>query len=451
MGQPEEFNGIDLHREKTILGALLLDGQTAMEQCLRLRPEMFGVSEHRLLFRTIIERLQDHEYVDALTLRDILQSRGQMGEIAGGIAALSDLSTTVPRRSALGHHVGQIVELWKRRRTAAMADRAVSDLAGGETADEVLARLQTETMELAQEKTEDDDPSILSNTIPELERWRDATQQEGIPYGLGALDRITGGMYPGEITVIGARNGVGKTSQLIQTAINCCRAGIPVDVFSLEMSRGALMRRIWAVEAKVAARVLRRRNEATPTDTRCVTEAAMRCAEWPLRIFDKAGMDVGQITAHARHGVRKLGVRVTMLDYAQICRAEGKDERLRIANVSRTMTAFAKDTGAHVLLLSQLCKVQHERWNKPPTLGDLRETGQLGDDAHCVLLYHRGTDDESGGLSYDGEIVIPKQRSGETRAIPVRFDPNSLTFQDAVWKSPTAVPIRTGTGPQRAY
>jgi replicative DNA helicase len=449
--QPDEFNGMDLHRERTVIGALLLDGLAAMEQCSRLRPEMFGIREHRLLYRTITEYLQTHETVDCFIVWDILKGRGQSSEIARGIASLSDLTTSVPKLSNLGHHVTRLVDLWKKRSALEMFGRASSELAAGENADEVLGRVQARTMDLAQESAADDDPGILANTIPELEKWRDATEAEGIPYGLPALDRLTGGMYPGEITVLGARNGVGKTSQLVQTAVACCRAGIAVDVFSLEMSRGQLLRRIWAIESGVSMRVLRRRNEATPQDTRLVSEAALRCAEWPMRIFDQSSMDVNAIAAHARYGVRKLGVRVVLVDYAQRCQAEGKDDRIRVANVSRTLTAFAKDTAVHVMLLSQLRKVPHTEYSKAPTLADLRETGQLGDDAHAVLLYHRGYDDETGGISYDGEVVVPKQRSGETRAIPIRFDPRSLTFQDAVRRVATMPAREPHARAQGAY
>lgn len=426
----DQINAIDAQREKTIFGSLLLDGGAAMEQCLRLRPEMFGIIEHRLLFRRITGHLANFSDIDPLRLKDILESRGEWSQVSDGLAGIVDLTLGVPRSAMLGQHVSKVVELWKHRRTLEMCNDCVSAVAAKEDADAVLSRLQSQTLDLTQESATEDDPSILANTVPALEEWRAINEPEGLPYGLPTLDRLTGGMYPGEVTVIGARNGVGKTSQLIQTICVNCRNGVSCDVFSLEMTRKQILRRIWSVEANVSLRVLRRRDEATPSEVRAVSEAAMRAAEWPLRIFDRSSMDVQQIVAHARVGVKRHKARIVCVDYAQIVPGPEKEERLRVQNVSRALTAFAKDSGAHVLLLSQLRKVSHEQYRKPPTVADLRETGQLGDDAHAVCLYHRAYNDETGGLELEGEVIIPKQRSGETRALPVRFNPRVGQFED---------------------
>jgi replicative DNA helicase len=153
-------------------------------------------------------------------------------------------------------------------------------------------------------------------------------------------------------------------------------------------------------------------------------------------------MTVQQIVSRARATIHRKGVRVIAVDYAQRVGSDAKEERLRVAQVSSGLTALAKDTGVHVLLLSQLRKVGAEYQAKAPTLADLRETSALGDDAHCVLLLHRGWDEESGGLEDDGEIIIPKQRSGVTSAFPVEFEATTGVFRDARRK-PSMMPKPT--------
>jgi replicative DNA helicase len=208
--------------------------------------------------------------------------------------------------------------------------------------------------------------------------------------------------------------------------VNAVR-GNGVDLFSLEMNRTKILWRLWAIDSGLPFNSIKRKllNE---TERKRLRETAYRVAELPIRIYPDSEMTLGQIAAMARLSARRNGMKLFAVDYAQIVNAEGKDERMKVTAVSRTLTKLAKTEGVHLMLLSQLRKVPQEMYSKPPHVGDLRETGQLENDAHTVILAHRGWDDDASRISLDAELIVPKQRDGATGALKASFNPDSLIF-----------------------
>jgi replicative DNA helicase len=130
--------------------------------------------------------------------------------------------------------------------------------------------------------------------------------------------------------------------------------------------------------------------------------------------------------------IRRYGVKLVGVDYVQIVNAAGRDERLRVAAISRGLTRLAKDEQVPVVALSQLSRPDRTNVNRRPTMSDLRESSQLENDAHCIVLAHREWDEEYGKLKSDGELIVAKQRSGETGAFPINYDKRTLTFGNAL-------------------
>ena len=139
-------------------------------------------------------------------------------------------------------------------------------------------------------------------------------------------------------------------------------------------------------------------------------------------------MNLNQIAAYARLSIRQHGTKLFCVDYAQNVEAEGRDERTKVSSFSRTLTKLANDKGPPMMLLSQLCKMPAEAYSKPPHVGDLRETDQIENDAHVVVLIHRPWDDDNPRVADSGEFIIPKQRSGETGARPFTFNRRTMSF-----------------------
>lgn len=421
----------DPRAEKAVLGCLMIDGLEALERCHRLRPEMFYLSANQTLYGVLLELAEEGKQPDFMLVAEALTRKRSLDAV-GGMGFLSELGSDLPRKFDPQAHVDRIIEKWKLRRGITICDRYTSQFQAEGEADELLSQMQGDVFDAMQEKAQYSDPLVLSYSVPTLDKFLNPAEvDDGLEFGIPELDRVTGGMRPTEVTVIGARSGVGKSSLMCQVAAIHCKQGVPMDIFSLEMTKETLLHRLWAIESNVPFSKIHRPQRCEPHEKEAVRQAAHRVAEWPLRIHDDAELTLSHIASLARLSARRHGMRLLAVDYAQIVNAEGKDERLRVASVSRTLTKLAKSEGVHLMLLSQLRKVPAEQYSRPPHIADLRETGQLENDAHLVALLHRGWDEAKGSISDDAEILLPKQRNGVTGTIPAKFDPRNLTFGGA--------------------
>jgi replicative DNA helicase len=280
-----------------------------------------------------------------------------------------------------------------------------------------------------QEKTAHDDPRVTAMTVPAIDRVLDYSRPAmGLSYGHGPLNEFTMGMQPGQVTVVGARSGVGKSALMVQSAYCNARKEIPVSLFSLEMGRDEVLMRLWAMDSGIPFFKIQRKL-CNDSERRAVREASYRVAEMPIRIYDDGELALGQIAAIARLDARRHGMQMFAVDYAQIVATDGKeDDRLRVARVSRTLTKLVKAEKVHLMLLSQLRKMPVEQYGRPPHIGDLAETRQLENDCHVCILLHRGWDEEASSISDSGEILIPKQRNGGTGVLPTTFNPKELRY-----------------------
>jgi len=422
----------NLDAEITVLGAMMLDDICTHEGVTHLREADFKLESHRTIYRHIRDLATANRRVDLIVLSDALKVSKRLESI-GGIAYLSFLTEGIPRNPILNEHFEILRRKSSGRRVIEMANAALlmaQDEANNPL--DVLTQLSdAATAEMAGRDAKNA-ITVLEHTGAELERWSQQAKNPngsmGLSYGNENLDAHTNGMQPGEVTVIGARSGVGKTAALVQAVWANCSRGIGADVFSLEAPAGRLMRHLWAIESGIPYAKVRRPHLCDISEKRCITEAAMRISEWNLRIHDRSDLNVSQIAAYARLGIRQHASALIAVDYAQIIDAAGKDDRIRVSNVSKTLTRLAKDERVSLILLSQLAKVAREFYGKSPTINDLRETGQLENDAHIVMLLHRTFDSESGRLSEESEIIIPKMRDGEPGVIASQFCKKSLRF-----------------------
>lgn len=415
------------HAEKAVLGCLILDGITAMERCHRLREDMLSLDSNRRIFRCLTRMIETGASIDYLSVSEELRKSHDLDSV-GGLTIIADLGTDIPRNFDPSGHVETIIEKWKLRTGMLICDRYSSQFSEELPSDATLSMMQSDVFDAMQEMTDRDDPHVSAYTKAEIDEAMDYNSSSmGLSYGHAALDEFTQGMQDGEVTVLGARSGVGKSSEMCQVAAVNAKKGVPIELFSLEMKRRVILRRLWAIESGISFKLIQRKllNEF---ERRAVRSAALRVAEWPLRIHDDGELTLGQIAALARLSARRNGMKLFIVDYAQIVNAEGRDERAKVALVSRTLTKLAKSENVHLMLLSQLRKVPSEMYSKPPHVGDLRETGQLENDAHTIILAHRGWDDDSSRISFDAELIVPKQRNGATGAIQAKFNPHTLIF-----------------------
>lgn len=427
---PEAPAAVDV--ERTLLGSILVDNAAWDRVAHRLREEALFLDSHRRIWRAMHRMFALGKTVDIATLSEQLGRTVEI-EAVGGIGYLFSLTENLPRKLPVGEYAEILREKAALRKILDNAMQMTSAAASaGSSAQALIARQATFLDELQAELTPDDNPLVSAYSIQVLDafmRHRNSGEgMTGLPYGLAELDLKTDGMYPGEVTVIGARNGVGKSILMLQAARANCLAGTPVHLISLEMTRAQCLHRLWATESGVYPEKIRKPRLANLRDAADISEAATRIAQWPLRIHDRAEATIDQITAMLRLSIRKHGTRVFCVDYAQCVATHEKEIRLAVMKASRELTKIAKGEGVHLILLSQLKRTETGS-DRPPHLGDLRETGQLGDDAHCVLLLHRPWDDEKGQCVPEGEMICPKQREGVTFVSRIRFNSRNLQFE----------------------
>lgn len=416
--------------EKAVLGCLILDGLASASYCLRLRPEMFQLDSHQRIYRVLEELTTDGIEPNYILVADALKRRSELDAV-GGIPYIMDLGTLLPRHFDPSRHIDEIIETWKLRQGLTICDRYQSRFAALEPSDEILSAMQSDVFDAMQETNRHDDPLVAAYSAETVAAFEAAStiEKNGLTYGSAKLDAFSYGMQDGEVTVIGARSGVGKSSLLCQAVAANCANGVAVDVFSLEMSRKTMLHRLWSIVAQVPFFKIHRPICANIQDREYIKAAAAKVASWPLRIYDDGDMSLSHIISSARLSMRKNDCRILAVDYAQNVNAPGRDEREKVTAVSRTLTKLVKNTNTHLLLLSQLRKQDNQGGGRAPNIGDLRETGQLENDAHIVALLHRPWDEDAGSLKESGEFIIPKQRNGKTGTLEINFNSSTLTFE----------------------
>lgn len=280
---------------------------------------------------------------------------------------------------------------------------------------------------------------IMADLFDEMQNntGKDASEL-GVQTGFATLDNLFQGLRPGQMVVIGARPGVGKTSFALSMAYNAAVSGATVALFSLEMSKIEIAQRLLASESKVDLQTIRSsniRNEQWPS----ILEAAERISRLKIIVDDTPGTTVTEIRAKARRMLNKAEKGIVVIDYIQLLsppanRIGRTDNRAtEVSEMSRGIKIMAKDLKAPVIALSQLNRTLENRNGKRPQLSDLRESGSIEQDADIVLLLDRSLSDEEAARDDRPDkdftnVIVAKNRAGALRDVLVRFMPESTKF-----------------------
>jgi replicative DNA helicase len=422
-----------LEAEITILGAVLRNNSRFHEAAEIARREHFYLDSHRRIFQRMGDLLAAGTPVDLVILADELRRHHEL-EAIGGFSYLCYLTEGVSATTAVRDHAATVKELAQMRQLMALGDRLVASAADpGSDLDELLSSTESRLLEMRAETSHGEDTRASSAIVSLLDQMNEERSRTGellgLPTGVSAFDLVTRGLQPGQNIAIGSTSGGGKSAFGIQAATECARLGNPVLIFSVEMTKDEILRRIFSAVSRVPFIRVRDPKWATDQDIQAIRYAAEKVADWPLFIDADSSIHIDQLVARARLAIRKDGVRLIVADYCQIIRADGKDERLRVASVSRGLTRLAKDEGVPVMVLSQLARPDKSSPNRRPRMNDLRESSQLENDAHVIALLHRPVDDE-GHPGAEADLIIAKQRAGAIGTFPLTFNRATLTFED---------------------
>ena len=426
--------------ERTILGAAMLEDQAVLEVILSsTQPEHYSTDSHRRIARSEFELYRRGEPVNAVTVPQELSRRKEL-EAVGGHVLIADLTVGVPRRmeSALPNLIERLKEFWRLRECIALGERMALAAADGSEDSSSIVQRSAARLESIVADSADTDAQVANYTLPALEAWQrehEGLKSPGLSYGIADLDEATGGMMPGEQTALGAGSGVGKTTSLCQALYANCSQGIPCHAFLLEPTKEQVLRRLWSMVANVRYGAAVKPWTANLSESEALKRAAMVVGEWPLLLHDRSSITLDEVLGLGRLSISRHGTRLIALDYVQrlkIKQAE-RDEplRLRVARASTALADLVKGTKCSSLLLSQLTTGRKNGAQSKPTMYDFRESSQIENDAHTIILLHREYDESQGHYTDDGAILVPKQRFGSPCNLRAKFDPKMALWRGA--------------------
>ena len=429
----------NLEAEMAVLGGLLLDNGAMGEVLEILAPDGsdFYRQGHKVVFQGILDLVSEGVLADIVTLSNALAGKNTLDR-AGGYAYIGELADKAISAANIRHYC-KIVKAKAIERHILAAAQMITEAVFDPAKDtrERLEIAQKTICDLTLERKTDtlQDAFCLAKATYTLIENRAASKiPPGLPCGFHSLDNLTGGLMPGEMTVLAARPGVGKTAFALNVAVNVAAQGKTVLVFSLEMPREQLMIRLMASMTGIDSRQIFR-GLLTPAGWSGLTSATDRIARLPLFIDDDGAPTPAEIRAKARRVQAEHGLALVIVDYLQLLRTPIRynTRQEAVAEFSRSMKALAKELHIPVVALSQLNRASELRGNRRPQMADLRESGAIEQDADVIIflyrdeLYNRADDNPEKGMV---ELSLSKHRNGPTGEIKLRFDPKTQTFRD---------------------
>ncbi len=429
----------NLDAERSVLGAILLDNNALNAAIENLRPEDFFLDQHRRVFTQMIALGESQQAIDLVTLTEELHRRGDL-EAAGGAPYLASLADGMPKVSNIEHYA-RIVKEKALLRNLIHATHNIQQHAfeGEDGADAILDNAESSIFALAEDRVKAGLVSIkdvVKDNFDRLEKiFREGKSITGISTGYSELDKLLSGFQPSELLILAARPSQGKTALALNLAENIAiRAGEPVAIFSLEMSKESLLQRLVASVAQIDAHKFRT-GHLSREDWRRMTEALGTISSAPVWIDDSGSISVLEIGAKARRLMRDKGLKLLIVDYLQLITARGRfnSRQEEVSSISRNLKGLAKELKIPVLVLSQLTRAP-EREERGPQLSDLRESGAIEQDADVVMFIYRPNFykvDAAPEERDQADILIAKQRNGPTDKVKFVFRSRLTRFEEA--------------------
>ncbi len=418
----------DLAAEQSVLGGMLLSKDAIADVLEKLRPGDFYRPAHQNVYDSILDLYGRGEPADPVTVAAELDRRGLLRRI-GGALYLHTLISTVPTAANAGYYAEIVAEKALLRRLVEAGTRVVQyGYAGAEGADvnEIVDRAQAEIYDVTERRAAEDYVALeelLQPTMDEIDAIASAGGiSRGVPTGFTELDELTNGLHPGQMIVVAARPGVGKSTLGLDFLRSCSiKNRLSSVVFSLEMSKTEIVMRLLSAEAKIKLADMRSGRMSDDDWTRLARRMS-EISEAPLYIDDSPNLTMMEIRAKARRLKQKSDLRLVVIDYLQLMTSGKKVEsrQQEVSEFSRQLKLLAKELEVPVVAMSQLNRVPEQRTDKKPMLSDLRESGAIEQDADMVILLHRPDaferDDPRGG---EADLIVAKHRNGPTKTVTV--------------------------------
>lgn len=419
-----------LEHERAVLGSCLADDQH-LEVALTLAKETdFSTEAHRRLWRQIVTMREAGHVVDRVTVAHALHEAGKLASV-GGMAAIAELEV-LPHAAGIVEGYCRTLRVNAIRRMAFLEAQRLMELSlsGGDTED-IIASLQRAGEALSGQKHntgkllrvdqvyERDFGGDIRNFVGEAEQ----TAAVPIPWA-----EALGGLRVGELTILAARPGVGKSTAAAQIAANAARIGIAADYWSLEMKSGLIVRRQVAGLAGLSHFKMLR-GYLNDQEKSVAYKTLAELSSVPLRLADNPGASVDQIRNELRQAKARFELpTLVVIDYLQLLQTSGGHTRNEeISRISRGLKRLTLEFPITILALSQLSRESEKEGNREPRLSDLRDSGSLEQDADSCVFIHRPNQDDSAKVQ-EVQWIVRKQRNGHTGMVPLQFIKDQMRF-----------------------
>ncbi|MFQ5843969.1 MAG: replicative DNA helicase [Planctomycetota bacterium] len=423
--------------EKSLLGAILLDGDVLTAVMPLVSASDFYVTAHERIYEAMVKLFQQGSRVDATLVKEQLRRHEEL-ERVGGEDYLVELVETVP--SAAGaEDYGRLVREKAIARSLIHVCTEVQTAAyeGTPPGDELLDFAENRifglssvaaAMGLARMR------DVLNDAFADIERLQSSGGAlTGLATGFLELDDVTAGLQAGDLILVAGRPSMGKTTFANCVALNAAISGhVPVAIFSLEVGRRQIVRNLLCSRARVDATKVRR-GRLDDTEWDALTRAASDLMEAPIFIDDSSQANPLQLRAKARRIKQKHGLGLLVVDYIQLLESPAAENRNQeMTQISRALKATARELDIPVIAVSQLSRAVDQREDRRPRMSDLRESGALEQDADVILFlyrreYYQPREDKHRNLA---DLIVAKQRNGPTRDVSLAFFGQYLRFEN---------------------
>lgn len=424
-----------LEAEKSVTGSMIMDKEAIVIASEMLLQEDFYYNQYGLLFHAMSELYNDGEPVDLVTLQDKLKAMNVPAEISS-LEFVRDLVTSVPTSANVKYYAQIVKDKSILRRLIKVTEEIENRCYAGQgEVEDILADTEKNIFHLLQNRGGGDFVPIKEVVLNVLEKIELASKTQGnvtgIPTGFVDLDYKTSGLQPSDFILIAARPSMGKTALVLNIAQYIAfHENMSIAVFSLEMSKEQLVNRLFSLESRVDAQVLRSGN-LNDSEWEKLIEGAGVIGNSNLIIDDTPGISISELRSKCRKYKLEHDLKLIIIDYLQLMSGNGRNDsrQQEISEISRSLKGLARELNVPVIALSQLSRAVEQRPDHRPMLSDLRESGAIEQDADVVMFIYR--DDyynKDSDMKNIAEINIAKQRNGPIGTVNLVWLPQYTKF-----------------------
>lgn len=414
--------------EQSVIGSMIMDKDAIVTASEMVMGEDFYEQRYGILFDAMIELFNEGKPVDLITLSNKLKEKDVPPEVCS-LEFIRDLITAVPTSANVKHYATIVKEKSTLRQlikvTEGITNQCYLDKDKVET---ILEETEKKVFDILQKRNTGDFVSIKDVVFHSLESIEAAAKNKGSVTGVATgfydLDYKTAGLQPSDLILIAARPSMGKTAFVLNIAeYVALRSNVTTAIFSLEMSKDQLVKRILSMHSKVDSQAIRS-GDLSDDDWLKLVESARTIGNSNLIIDDTSSISIGELRSKCRKFKLEHNLGLVIIDYLQLMSGSKRSEsrQQEISEISRSLKALAREINAPVIALSQLSRAVEQRPDKRPMLSDLRESGAIEQDADVVMFIYRDDyynhDSEDAGIS---EIIIGKQRNGPTGTVKLAW------------------------------